>query len=70
MHKITLTIEDKTKLDELIEYLKNLEFVEIDSVFDEEDINQKLFVSEEAIKYGKTISQTELEKDIHSWRKK
>lgn len=70
MTKITLTIEDSDKAQDFLEELADKAFINIDSIVDENDIDKKLQVSEEAIKYGNVIGQSELEKEINSWREK
>ena len=70
MQKIMLTLEDQSRLKEVLEHLKKLDFIEVESIYNEDEIDQKLQVSEEAIKYGKTVSQSDLEEEIKTWRKK
>ncbi|GAB5524028.1 MAG: hypothetical protein Roseis2KO_19000 [Roseivirga sp.] len=71
MEKLTLRITDDTKIEFLLELLGELDFVEIDSYAPrKESIDKGLVMSEEAIKYGNVTTQQELEKEIHSWRKK
>lgn len=69
MQKIMLTLEDQSRLKEVLEHLKKLDFIKVESIYNEDEIDQKLLVSEEAIKYGKTISQSDLEEEIKTWRK-
>ena len=70
MTRITLTIKDKSKAEELLKQLRKNHSVEIESIIDEDKIDHALLASEEAINYGNTISQQDLENEIESWRNK
>lgn len=71
MERLTLKITDETKIDFLLELLGELDFLEVDSYsVRKESIDEGLIMSEEAIKYGNVTTQEDLEKEIHSWRKK
>ncbi len=71
MEKLTLKITDESKVDFLLQLLGELDFVEVDAYsIKKETLDQALIMSEEDISYGNVTPQEELEKEVHSWRKK